>query len=82
MSFDVYMAWLTRREQNVDRLREAERHRLVRQVLAARRRRDRVLTQTLTWVGRCLVVWGQHLQERYDSVVESPAAHAVNHASH
>jgi hypothetical protein len=97
MSFDSYVAWLVRREQNKDRLREAERHRRVRQVLAARQQqvlaacqrqalsarkgRDRVLAQALTWLGRCLIVWGQRLQERYGVVVDVPALRAANQAS-
>ena len=82
MSFNGYVAWLVRQEQNKDRLREAERHRLVQQALAARRGRDSALFRSLTRLGHCLVVWGQRLQERYGAVLESPALHTVNHASH
>ena len=81
MSFNGYVSWLVRREQNEDRLREAERHRLVRQVVSTRRGRDRVLAQALTWLGRCLIVWGQRLQERYSVVVEVSALHTANQAS-
>jgi hypothetical protein len=78
MFSDSYVAWLVCREQGKDRLREAERHRLVRQALAGRRGRDRVLPRVLTWLGGYLVAWGQHLQERYGVVVDSPALRAAN----
>ena len=64
------------RERNKELLREAERYRLVRQVLAERGRRDRAWVQALAWLGRRLVAWGQRLQERYGA-----AAGAVHPAA-
>jgi hypothetical protein len=46
-------------------LRQAEKDRLVRQVLAARRSDNRRHHRALGWIGSRLVVWGQGLQERY-----------------
>ena len=73
-----YVAWLVRRERNVDLLREAERYRLVRQALSARRRRGRLRCRALIWLGQCLVSWGQRLQERYDVVVDASVLRAAN----
>ena len=57
-------------------LREAERYRLARQVLAERGRRDRAWVRALAWLGRRLVAWGQGLQERYGAAAAAvhPAA--------
>ena len=56
---------IAQQERHKDLLREAERYRLVRQVLAERGRGDRAWYRALAWLGRRLVAWGQRLQERY-----------------
>ena len=48
-------------------LRQAEKERLVRQILAARRSANRRHHRALRWLGSRLVDWGQGLQERYDA---------------
>jgi hypothetical protein len=48
-----------------DLLREAERYRLICQVLAGRGKCDRFWYRALTWLGQRLVAWGCRLQERY-----------------
>ena len=78
MFADGYVAWLVRRERNKDLLREAERYRLVQQVLTARRRRGRFYCWALIWLGRRLVGWGRRLQERYDVVVDASVLRAAN----
>lgn len=60
-----YLAWRVRREYNRDRVREAERDRLVRQALAARRPRGRLAGRARRWLGRRMVEWGAHLQEQH-----------------
>ena len=80
MFSDGYLTWLVCRRDIRDRLREAERDRLVRRVLAGHRTGDRFLVRALAWLGRYLVAWGQRLQERYGVVVDSPALRAANRA--
>jgi len=67
---------LARQERYADLRREAERERLVRQVLAGRDTRNRFARQALTWLGQRLVTWGCHLQERYGAAASAfrPAA--------
>jgi hypothetical protein len=65
------------RERHKELLREAERYRLVCQVLAERGTRDRGgWYRALAWLGRRLVAWGQRLQERYGAAAAAvhPAA--------
>lgn len=50
-------------------LRQAEKDRLVRRVLAARRSGICRRHRALGWLGSRLVVWGQGLQERYSAPV-------------
>ena len=78
MFADGYVAWLVCRERNRDLLREAERYRLVRQALPARRRQGRFYCRALIWLGRRLVGWGRRLQERYDVVVDASVLRAAN----
>ena len=47
-------------------LRQAEKDRLIRQVLAARRGGS-LHHRTLSWLGLRLVAWGHGLQERYNT---------------
>jgi len=75
-----YIVWLVCWEQSKDRLREAERYRLVRQALAGRQGRARFLRRALIWLGRCLVVWGRRLQERYGVVADPSTLCAANQA--
>ena len=58
---------IAHQERYADLLREAERERLVRQVLAGREGRDRFYCRGLTWLGRNLVTWGCRLQARYSA---------------
>jgi hypothetical protein len=66
------------RERYQDLLREAERHRLVRQVLAGRQQRQRAYCRALNWLGRRMVAWGQRLQEHYGASAKAPALQAAN----
>ena len=73
---------LAHQERYKDRLREAERDRLVLHELALRRKRDRFHRRAMTWLGRGLVAWGWRLQERYGTMVEAPhlqRAHCTQH---
>ncbi len=56
-----------RYERYKEFLREAERERLIQQVLAGREKRDRFYRPALAWLGRHLVDWGKSLQQRYDN---------------
>ena len=66
-----YVAWLVCQERNKDLLRAAERYRLVRQALPARRRRGRFYCGALVWLGLRLVGWGRQLQARYGAAVDT-----------
>lgn len=46
-------------------LRQAEKDRLVRRILAERQSGNRRHHRALRWLGSRLVDWGQGLQERY-----------------
>ena len=70
---------LAQEERNRDLLREAEKHRLVRQALAGRKARADIHCRALSWLGRHLVGWGCALQARYSIPVEAPSAPATNH---
>jgi hypothetical protein len=67
---------IAQRERQEELLGQAERYRLVRQVLAERGTRDRAWVRALAWLGQRLVSWGQRLQERYGA-----AAAAVHTAA-
>ncbi len=67
-------------ERYKDLLREAERHRLVQQSLPDRRKRNCLSRRALSWLGRRLVAWGQHLQERYGATTEAPPLQPADHA--
>lgn len=63
------MDW-TRRELNhgghyQDLLDEAEKARLVREALAGRDTKRPLFCRMLSWLGNCLVAWGQWLQRRF-----------------
>lgn len=70
-------------ERYRDRVREAERVHLARQVLAEGKRQHRRSARMVSWLGCQLVTWGCRLQERYGtaagrgdaSVCESRPAH-------
>ena len=47
-------------------LRQAEKERLIRQILAANKGDSRRHHRALHWLGSRLVAWGNSLQERYD----------------
>ena len=70
---------LVQRERYQDLLREAERHRLVRQVLAGRQRRQRAYCRAMNWLGRRMVAWGQRLQEQYDAATAATALQTANY---
>ena len=70
---------LVQRERYQDLLREAERHRLVRQVLAGRERRQRAYCRAINWLGRRMVAWGQRLQEHYGATATAPALQTANY---
>jgi hypothetical protein len=67
-----YIDFLASKEHYKDLLQEAERYRLIRQVLAGRERGDHFHCRALTWLGRRLVAWGWRLQERYNAVAQCP----------
>jgi len=69
---------VVQQERRQELLREAERHRLVRQAMAARETRDGIHYRILTGLGHRLVAWGCFLERRYGAVVEAPAAPVVS----
>jgi hypothetical protein len=77
--FPNEIGFLVHQERYKDRLHEAERYRLVQQVLTGRERRDRFHCRALTWLGRRLVTWGWHLQERYSAAAAAPTLRTANH---
>ena len=58
---------MVHQERRRDLLRDAKQERLMQQALAGRNGRDRFYCRVLTWMGRRLVAWGWHLQERYSA---------------
>jgi hypothetical protein len=75
--FGCYLV-IAQRERHKELLGQAERYRLVLQVLAERGTRDRAWVRALAWLGQRLVAWGQRLQERYGAA--AAAVHpAVSH---
>ena len=71
--------YLVKQERYQDLLREAERQRLVRRVLAGRQRRQRAHCRAMNWLGRRMVAWGQRLQEHYGATATAPALQAANY---
>jgi hypothetical protein len=69
---------LAYQERYKDRLREAERDRLVLHELALRHKSDSFHRRAMTWLGRGLVAWGWHLQERYGTMVEVPTLQSAH----
>ena len=65
-------------ERRQEFLLEAEKHRLVRQVLAGHETQNGIYGRVLTWVGHRLVAWGCFLERRYGAAVEAPAAPGVS----
>ncbi len=63
---------MVHQERRRDLLREAKQERLTQHVLAGHNGRVHFYCQALTWLGRRLVTWGWHLQERYSTA--APAA--------
>ena len=63
-----YKELLLQRLYYKESLRQAEKDRLVRRILAAKRSDNR-RHRALRWLGSRLVAWGQDLQERYDAPV-------------
>lgn len=66
-------------ERYKDLLREAQRHRLVQQSFPDRRKRHYLSHRVLSWLGRRLVAWGQHLQERHGATPEAPPLQPADH---
>jgi len=60
--YEVWGEAAMRHEQYKDLLREAERERLIQQVLAAYESHLSLATCTLAWLGQRLVAWGTRLQ--------------------
>jgi hypothetical protein len=70
---DPYAAYLVIREQRMDRLREADKDRLIRIALQGQERRGYLYPQLLAWLGSQLVRYGQRLQARYGVAVKPQA---------
>ena len=58
-------------EYRKERLRRAEYERFVRRVCGAPEFQNRFYYRTLSWLGRCLILWGTCLQKRYTQVVDT-----------
>ena len=67
-----WLGLMERQERYKDFLREAERDRLVHQVLAGRERHDQFYRPALAWLGCRLVEWGKSLQQRYGDTSRAP----------
>jgi hypothetical protein len=52
--------------------REAQRDRLAKQALAGRKVHSPLHRRTLRWLGRWMVLWGSHLQQRYGATAVAP----------
>ena len=71
---------LAQREYYADRLREAERYRLVRRVMAGHPRPRRPYYRAFAWLGQRLVAWGDRLQERYGPATAPPVLQVAERA--
>jgi hypothetical protein len=65
-------------ERYQDRLREAEKQRVVQQMLAGDGKGKRWYHQTATWLGRRLITWGSNLLQRYGPAPTSRGAQTSN----
>jgi hypothetical protein len=61
-----------------DYMREADRERLIRQVIAKPARQNHLYCRALIWLGRQLVACGYRLQQHYGNVVEVPTLQLGN----
>jgi hypothetical protein len=71
---DEFTAFLIRKEQTKDWLREVEKDRLVRLALSGQPDQAHFYCRLLSFVGEQMVVWGRRLQERYDVPIKAPPA--------
>jgi len=69
---NLFTAYLVAHQQAMDRLREADKYRLVRIALRGRGQ-GRLYPRVLAWLGSRLVAWGQRLQTRYGAAVKLEA---------
>ncbi len=75
-----YHLVLAQQERHKERLREMERERIIRQALKRRESGESLHRRVLAWVGGWLVVWGQHLQQRYGATSAPTALQSANRA--
>ena len=59
---------LVQQERSNDFMRDAKRHRLLREALAARHGSESLYCQALTRLGAWLVASGRYLQKRYGAI--------------
>lgn len=62
-------------ERRKDMIREAEKRRLVKAVLAAQPKPNKFYDHLLAGLGRSLTGWGLRLQARYGAMVEIPSGY-------
>jgi hypothetical protein len=71
-------AILACKERYQDRLREAEKQRVIQQMLARRENHYRWYHRAVIWMGRRMVTWGASLLERHGAAATGRAAWARN----
>ena len=70
---------LAQLERNKESLRRADRYRLAQQALAGHQKRHRLYCRAMNWLGRRLVAWGSHLQERFGVASAIPTLQIANY---
>jgi len=66
-------------ERYRDRVREADRARLVKQARVGRDYRNRFYVPMLNWLGRRLVAWGLRLQACREAAAATPTLRPAEH---
>ena len=70
---------LVQLERNKELQQRAEKYRLAEQALAGHQKRHRLYCRAMNWLGRRLVAWGWHLQERFGVASAIPTLQTANY---
>ncbi len=75
MDHHDWILWKLTQEHRRDLLRQAEQERLARQAKSTGKR----VYRALDWLGRELVMLGEHMQATHKAVITTAALHAAYH---
>jgi hypothetical protein len=80
MFHNDWTLWQLAQEHQRDLERQIEQARLARLAKSTHDRRGRRFYRALGWLGRQLIVVGEHMQARHKAVMTAAALHAAYHA--